>query len=333
MLIPLSCNYLPFQLLLMCYVVSNNGKNMIKNWTVTTRQIKKKDSGFRNYTAYLSDKNRSSHYHTDIIMLNDAKSAIFRAVQDMIQHKIDNKIRGRREPNNYATGFVLTLPRDIPQPTHAQWNEIADDAIKALSKACEIDYEKLKKLSHIVIHDESKGPKNSHVNLVVSNVVDNKLIKSMTQYKATHAVKTSLNASVRRLLGVCNTEYTPKHKNVLKQRSKPDWAARAEQADLLDKKISKAELMLDVLKKRYEHIKNDISLWAKSFLNNDELLHPITVKKAKNIANNLNDIEENTPVDPDPIDNIISDIESQNEQPLPNTKVSSNRKRRRRKPR
>lgn len=301
---------------------------MIKNWTVVTKQIKKKSSGLINYVNYLKDGKRPSHHHTNITVLNDASKEIVKAVDDLILHKIDNKIRGRREPNNYATSFVLALPKDIKNPTVEQWKIIADDAVENLAKALDIDHEKLKKLTHIVLHDEQK--KASHVNLVVSNVIDKQLVKKISQYKATHTVKTSLNSSVKRLLGVCNTEYTPSSENALKQRSKPLFVARQETAEKLDEKISKMTLALDVLKKSYFHLKDDINKWAKLFLTNDKLIKPVTEKSAENVAESINNIDARTPLDTTEIDSIISNIEDKNAEPLPDTKVSEKRKRRRR---
>ena len=313
----------------MCYFVSNKDNIMIKNWTVITKQIKKKSTGLINYVNYLKDSNRPSHHGTKITVLNDASKEIVRAVDDLILHKIENKIKGRREPNNYATSFVLALPKNIQNPTLEQWKIIADDAVKNLAKSLNIDREKLKKLTHIVLHDEQK--KASHVNIVVSNVIDNKVAKNISQFKATHTVKMSLNSSVKRLFNVCNTEYTPAFKSGLKQRSKPLFVARQDIADDLDRKITKMELALDVLKTSYFNIKSEISSWAKLFLSNDKLLESVTVKKAKNIAQNINDIEDRTPLRTAEIDMIISDIESKNSEPLKNTKVSEKRKKRRRK--
>jgi hypothetical protein len=56
----------------------------------------------------------------------------------------------------------------------------------------------------------------------------------------------------------------------------------------------------------------------------------VTEKSAENVAESINNIDARTPLDTTEIDSIISNIEDKNAEPLPDTKVSEKRKRRRR---
>lgn len=306
---------------------------MIKNWTVKTKQIKKKSSGFVNYINYLKDDKRPSHHHTKITILNDASKQIIGAVDELIQYKIDNKIRGRREPNNYATSFVISLPNDIKQPTVEQWQKIGLHAVNELADAVGVDRKKLKALSHIVLHDESSSPdKHTHLNIAVSNVVDCEVVKAISQYVGTHTVKNATNHSVERLLGVKNTEYVPKRENV---SDKPLWASRAEKAQEAEKRLAKAKRSLTVIKSLYEKFKDDVSSWSKLFFTNNPDLKPVTASKAVEVENTINEIDGLSSEIADDLDNHIDDVEIKNTEPLSDTKVSdkrpNNRKKRRRK--
>lgn len=293
-------------------------KTMIKNWTVKTKQIKKKEKGFINYVNYLKDCNRPSHHNTRIVILSDRSSNILREVDKRKTHRKNSSLRGGGV-SNYATSFVISLPNDIQQPTDQEWKKVGLYAIKTLSKTLNIDYEKLKELSHIVLHDESKNhDKHSHIHISVSNVVNNEVAKGISQYRSTYAMKQSVNRSVKHYLGVDHKLYSPKNKH---KQNKPLWASKAEKYYRLENKL----LMLENI---YKNIKKDISTWSKIFLAD---IHLLAASKANELSNNINDLEIISTKSATVFDNIVEQIEIKKPEAPEQTKVSINRVRRRRK--
>jgi hypothetical protein len=290
---------------------------MIKNWTVKTKQIKKKEKGFINYVNYLNDNERPSHYNTRIVILSDRSSNIMREVDMRKIYRKNSSLRGGGV-SNYATSFVISLPNDIKQPTDQEWKKIGLYTIKTLSKTFNIDYEKLKKLSHIVLHDESKNhDKHSHIHISISNVVNNDVVKGISQYRATYAVKKSVNRSVKHYLGVDHVLYSPKKKH---KSNQPLWASRKEKVYRLENKL----LMLENI---YKNIKKDISSWSKIFLAD---IHLLAASKAKQLSNNINHLDLLSSKTTTVIDNVIEQIEEKKPEAPEHTKVSTNRIRRRR---
>lgn len=221
---------------------------MLKNWTVKTKQIKNKSDGLVKHFNYLKDKNRTSHHYTNIIDLNNSENKL-----QNILDEVENRQNLRRENGqrgggvrNFATSFVLSLPRDIQQPTAQEWKKIAALTLKELADDLDIPFEKIKNNSVAILHDESSSnDKSSHVHFLVSNVIDGQVVKSISQYKATQAMKNGANKAVNKVLGVDHLQYTPRNENV---GDKPLFVARN---DKLDNK--KAELIED-----FTNMKNEI---------------------------------------------------------------------------
>ena len=246
---------------------------MLKNWIVNTKQVKKKESGFINRVNYLVDKNRSSHEYTNIKMLHDGSKNILAEIDARRDFRRENGLRGGGV-SNYATSFVMSLPRDIKQPTPEQWQKIGLYAVKNIADTIGIDYQELKKISHIVLHDETTQPeKASHIHLLVGNVLNNDVIKGVSQFKATHAVKMSFNRSVKALLSVDNNNYIPKQQSVGK---KPMWLAQAE----------KAQRIMSV----YEDFKNGLKKWWKDIKANKN-----AVESSKKAAEKFDNLEKLAP--------------------------------------
>jgi hypothetical protein len=298
---------------------------MIKNWLVKTKQIKKSSKGFINYVNYLKDENRSSHAHTRIVILNDSAANIVKAYDDRKLYRQDKGLRGGGV-KNLATSFVISLPNDIKKASDSEWAKIGDFAIKRLSEELNINFDILKNHSHIVLHDESKdSDKHSHLHVSVSNIIDNHVVKSISQFKATHTVKESVNRSVKDVLGVCNTTYTPKRKNV---PDVPLWAARAAKAKSDLEVISKAKKWRKYLTKFRDNIKNDIAVWSEDFMSN---IFPQVEKNAQIVADSVNLIEKVDPDISDELDSITDFVEQKKADAPGAAKVSPKRKRRRRK--
>lgn len=294
---------------------------MIKNWLVKTQQIKKRESGFINHVNYLADKNRSSHFYSDIKILNNKSANILKAVDDRKLFRQKKSLRGGGV-SNYATSFIMSIPRDIKQPSKENWIKISRELIKDLAKTNNIDVNTMKDHVHIVLHDESRSDdKNSHLHVLVSNVINNEVVKSISQFKTTHAVKNSFNRSVKLVLDEDHLKYTAKRENVPKT---PIWAFRAEKAKHI-------ESVLHDLKKSYENIKSDITTWSKLFLSDMMNLKNITAKKAEKVAVNLNALEETSSSVSIKYDDMIEQIENLKPSASGDVKVSTKRHRRTRK--
>lgn len=249
---------------------------MISNWSVITKQIKKGKQGFINICNYLEDSNRVSHEYTNIVTLNDARKAIINSVEDRAKHRAKLRLKGARYVNNYATSFVLALPRNIRQPDHRQWGQITDFIITQIARANGIDRAKLKRHCHIVLHDESASPdKPSHINLLVSNVIDKQVIKAFSQKRTTHLVKQAFNRVVELALKESNMNYMPKRENV---KNKPLYAARAE----------KAALTMQLYRKFEQHAKK----WLRNVLSAFERKQADVTKMAKDTAQKFDDFDQ-----------------------------------------
>jgi len=285
---------------------------MLKNWLVKTKQIKNKEKGFINHINYLADEKRSSHHYSKIKILNDKALNILKAFDDRKAYRQKNGIRGGGV-NNYATTFIMSLPRDIKQPTDSDWIKISYQLIKDLAETNNIEINKIKEHCHIVLHDESKSEnKPSHIHVVLSNVIDNEVVKSISQYKTTYAVKQSFNRSVKAVLGVDNAKYQPKQENVPK---KPFWVIRQEK--------------LEGYIKTAKDIQQNFSSWFKTF---KESLHRPAERHAEALNKNIENmyqIHKKTALNADLEADFVEEQYSTDETP-PEAKVSSKRKRRRR---
>lgn len=244
---------------------------MIKNWTVTTKQIKKSSKGFQNHINYLVDKNRASHATTNPIVLNDASKNILNEISERTKFRQKEGLRGGGV-RNYGTSFCLTLPRNIPQPTKDDWKAIAKLVIKDVCKINKLPPKEFSKLCHVVIHDESQGEKNSHLNLCVSNVFNNEVVKGISQYRTTHGVKMAFNNAVKQVLGEDNYKYIPQREKVGKV---PLWKAREDKAKVISAKARKNIRVIKKSKSYYENIKmktndlkNSINDWFEKIVYN-----------------------------------------------------------------
>lgn len=281
---------------------------MIKNWLVKTKQIKKKKDGFINHYNYLLDAKKASHKNTNIYVLEEGGNNILNEIEKRKEYRKKNSLRGGGI-SNYATSFVLSLPKDIKQPNKEEWKKIGLYGVKQIAKELNIDFKKLRKISHIVLHEEKNSNKNNHIHILIGNVLDNKQIKGLTQHKSTYALKKSFNYSVMKLLNEDNLKYIPKSKG----KNLPLHLAREE------KKLK----ILD----QYENIKSNINEWFKNILEGKN-----NYLKSKEIALKIDKLEELKEKNEN-IDNIIDNIKyvEDFEKPLKDTnKISKKTKRLRR---
>lgn len=298
---------------------------MIKNWTVKTKQIKKKEKGLLNHFNYLFNKKRAAHFYSEITDLNnstDKLNNIFNEIEARKEFRRENGLRGGGV-SNLASSFVLSLPRDIKQPTKKEWKKIAAISLKELSKDLDIPFDKIKNNSVVVLHDESNSPsKSSHVHILVSNVIDGKVEKGISQYKGTYAMKKGVNKAVKQVLGVDNKHYAPKDENV---GDKPLYAAREDNLNNKEEKLiesfnnKKAELKADkqeikdlksAFEKSVNFAKKIMKDWIMSVRNNqkNEL-----EKRAKQSAKVIVDMEEHLPEVAEELTNVARFEEEQAE--------------------
>lgn len=313
---------------------------MIKNWTVKTQQKK----NFIKHYNYLVDKKRSSHYFSEIVTLINSSKNILSAFDERKKFRQENSLRGGGVTNE-CTSFTLSLPRDIKQPTTGQWKLILKETFKELEKDINksIDRDNKRELerrsdltkkhkkralmpnvsavdlykhSVAVLHDESASPKkSSHVHLLISNVMKNEVIKPISQFAATHAVKKAFNKSVLKVLNENHLEYEPKKKS---NKNMPLWAARQLQL----------KQQFDDFKDKILSLKTKTEIWFKVFKLNNRKNDSVTNIKANSVVDVLEDLENKNKID---YSDNFKDLE-QNAKESPNsTKVTSERKRRRRK--
>lgn len=239
---------------------------MLKNWLVKTQQKKTVTT----HINYLKNKNKPSHYFTDIQILLDNSKGIIDAIEDRKQYRRDNSLRGGGVKNE-ATSMIISLPRDIKQPTPKEWSQmlhiVLTDVCKTINKDIDkqnkkelkkredpdykskksiqpnITFKELKAHCVAVLHDESASDdKPSHVHLILSNVMKNEVIKPISQIGVTYTAKKSINKAVKRVLGVDHMEYEPEKSKFDKNfKDKPLFAARAEIAEKAKQEVIEAQ--------------------------------------------------------------------------------------------
>lgn len=195
----------------------------IKNFTVKTKQVKKKSGGLDRMLRYLVDEKAPSHKQTNIIDLHFGDDL----VDAYDKRRAERQRLGIRGGGvqNYATSFIVSLPDDIGHPDKKTWKNILKTIIIKTAETNGLDPKTLANHSRAVIHDESKSGKNSHIHLVVSNIIDKKHIKGITQNKTTWAVKHGFNEAVKRFLGVDYQHYKTKKQQSKEKQQKEDQKA------------------------------------------------------------------------------------------------------------
>ncbi len=210
----------------------------IKNWTVKIKQIKKRKNGLLTHFIYLFDENRAAHYYSHIIDLNNSPQKLSNIIHEYTQRKERRKqlkLRGGGV-SNLATSFVLSLPRDIRQPTNKEeWQRITKITLQELSEKIDIPFDKIKANTIAVTHDESLShDKPSHIHILVGNIIDGEVKKAISQFQAANAMKNGFNKAVKRVLNEDNLKYIPKKTKV---GDKPLFVARAEKAEERERQI------------------------------------------------------------------------------------------------
>jgi hypothetical protein len=258
---------------------------MIKNWLVKTKQIKKKKSGFQSHVNYLINENKASHSGTTIHVLNDSSQNILNEIDNRKLHRQEQGLRGGGV-SNYATSFVISLPVDIKQANPEEWKQIGLYGIKKIAQKINVDYKDLKNISHIVLHEEENKP--SHIHVLVGNVLNNEVIKGVSQFKATHELKKSVNYSVKKLLNEDNNDYIPKSKN----KNLPGWLVKSLKAEKI---MNDFKDFKDSINKWFDNLTNKKNVYLaskKAALDFDKFDVDIGDKLPEKILNEIESIEE-----------------------------------------
>ena len=339
---------------------------MIKNFLVKTKQIrnsgikykyskikngkggyeyKRKEgsgrrvnNGFINHVNYLKDNNRPAHKNTKItVLLNNAQN-ILNAIEERKSFRKMKSLVGGGVVN-FATSMIFVIPNTINQPKNQglkEWSNIGSRVIFDISKVTGIPFDIIKKHTHIVLHDESESPnKHSHIHVLVSNVINNEVVKAISQRKTTYAVKMGFNKSVKLVLNEDHKKYIPKNIN---KPDKPLWLARQEKNTLLENKAKKLDVeinqkkikllkvneMIKSLAKKLLSVKADISAWADDFLSN---CFTQAEEKAKSVAKVIDDIESIAEKQATELDETVRKIEEKNKSAPASAKISSQRNR------
>lgn len=316
-------------------VINQNGRVTYKQEVGSGRLIK---NGFINHVNYLKDSNRPAHRNTKISILLNNASNILKAINERKAFRQAEKLR-HATVFNYCTSFVVSLPSEL-KPTIENWTQISKQIIKDIASVTNIPVTKIAKHTHIVLHDESASPnKHSHIHVLVSNVIDNDVIKVISQKRTTSTIKKGVNASVKQHMGVDNKKYTPQNS---KTGDKPLWLARQEKNSALESKTKKLDeeinnktvkllkvnKVIALLAEKLLTVKNDISNWADYFLNN---YFAQAKERAESVAKVINDIEliaEDQAVE---LDETVRKVEESIKSAPASAKISTKRKRRRRK--
>lgn len=207
---------------------------MLKNWLVKLQQKRQALA----HIKYLSNQNAKSHESTRIVILRDNSETLINANDKRAEYRKENKLKGSYRVKNECVSYILSIPSDITQPSDQQWLKLSNHVLSQLwehiNKKIEINNKKnlisnlknpkkkqplLQKVSkvdfakhcHVVLHDESEDPsKNSHLHILISNVVNNEVIKPLSQAGAIYNVKQSFNYAMKKLVNEDHIKYQPK---------------------------------------------------------------------------------------------------------------------------
>ena len=185
----------------------------VKNWTVTARTIASAE-GAISYAAYLEDENHPHHSETEIIEIHgNAKELAYRAsVNAAAKHEENRSNKGGRPPSCLVSfNFVLPTPLQL-KPSKRQWQLIAKDILKEVSKRFDIPMDALVKHCFLNVHNQS----NSHLNLAFANVWESDsgellTMRSLKQRAFLAALKQTFTSAANRVLEIDNETYMPSH--------------------------------------------------------------------------------------------------------------------------
>lgn len=278
---------------------------MLKNWLVKTSQIR---TSF-GHISYLSNQNAKSHDATRIVVLKDGAKSIINANDKRAEFRKENKLKGAYRVKNEATSFILSIPRDITQLSDKQWTILSKYVLQELllhlnhkiDKQNEkystanlsstkkkqpilqnISEEEFFKHCHVVLHDESaSSDKKNHLHIIVSNIMNNEVIKPITQTGATYNIKQSFNYAMKKLVNEDHMKYQP---NTSVFRPEDEDFSEKKPVEIRPKYFKYASEFKEI----FDRVKSKFKEWLNAIHANKKL---IVADLAVEISNDINSLE------------------------------------------
>lgn len=224
---------------------------MIKNFTVKVKEITQGEKGIINYYNYLKNENHKNHKDKTkkIVLINDdnfLQNCVISNKKNDLKNSINRK--GGKPIQNYSKSLCFSFPQDISiNLTEQQLKEISLNLFKDLSKYLNIELKELKKYVFINSHIE----KNTHINFVISNSIEDKRLRELKNKNFLAVMKKSFNLHIDNVLNVKHTEYVPKTqkdkkphtvflnrlKKSIKEEIKEEFNIKQKEIDILIKRF------------------------------------------------------------------------------------------------
>ena len=255
----------------------------MKNFFVSTESVKGRDGGLASYQSYLTMKEHPNHEDaTNAIYEIYGKNAFKNILLDTFEYEKKQGIervkkgkRGRYKLDSFAQSFVLSVPKINEmnvhiRPTKEQWNLIFKDVVRNVFKVINsknkypnLTLKDLTKVTYANVHEQRDG--NDHLNLVFGKLINNKVVKELTQYAVLDCVKRTFTASLAKHCDLKLENYKPVRTNLPKRRNKV-----AKQHSIMQKiKLQQAELQFN--ESLFKSIRNYINNIEKEKLDRAEM--------------------------------------------------------------
>ena len=103
----------------------------MKDWIVSTKQIKKGKSGLKDWFRYMLNEEKPSHKYSQITNIGNehAYSNILSEIDERKEKRQAEGLPGGGV-NCLATSFMLNIPHDLHHPSTEEWKKIGDETLK-----------------------------------------------------------------------------------------------------------------------------------------------------------------------------------------------------------
>lgn len=252
---------------------------MIKNFTVITQRVKNKQQGYMEYSNYLLNQKAKSHKSTEIINLSsqDFNAVSISNISNIL--KFDSKnTKGGRKVESYGQSLVFSLPDGIT-PTKEQWEKIAKDIFKDVSKHLFVD--KARELNTVELttifratHKVAHNQKNSHLNMVIPRIVDlnGELLRldNIDKKSFLNSAKNAFNAAALKHLALDFKKLEPENTKTGKslktwEKQQKKAAAEQEKASKMLQAAAKKQVEADQAMLQLEKEKRDFNIFKETF--------------------------------------------------------------------
>lgn len=184
----------------------------IKNWTVTTERVKKKDEGLAEYVSYLASATHKNHKNTIVYPLfnSDPNKFLHNTIKETLAFDQRNK-KGGRKVESYAQSFNFILPPPN-KPTAEQWAEISYELLRVAHAEMNIksDLSRFVRACFVNVHDQT----NPHVNIVIPRIYENQRLADLDRKNLLAKVKQEFNRAVLKTCDIDHTNYKPLRTNL-----------------------------------------------------------------------------------------------------------------------